>query len=632
MSLLHPASPASSDWESTTDTPPSTPSEHGLEKDDRAFDFAARSAQARFSFWRPSYHLQPPDGGWMNDPCGPGYDPTTKLYHVSFQHNPHGNDWGNMSWLSATSPDMVNWTVNPTPALSPDQPYDHEGVFTGCLTQGTDGSLHYFYTSVTDLPIHWTLPHPEGSEGLSMATSLDGGRTWAKSTSNPIIRSEPAGINVTGWRDPYVGTWPSMSRVLGLRNEMNLFGIISGGIRDAGPASFLYSIKPEDPTTWEFINPITITAADDKTSKWCGQLGRNWECTNFISLKADEDEEIEQDFLMLGAEGCEVADDAATDEYTTWPQTPARNQLWAAVSPLKNSSDDISVSSSHAGYLDHGCLYAANSFFDPVSSRHVFYGWIPEDDLSDELRHAQGWSGMLSLPRELRIQTLENVIGTCASELTEIKSAKLEACENGSYTVRTLTTQPCSRVVEALRKGSGVRHRSLGRSMLRDVFTSPSWNSANTASLDSTQWELNCSFGISSACTNVGLRIRHSATQTTTLEFVPKSETFKIHRPSFPCSRSERLINTRPEYAAHTLFNVLDPKTGGTNMETLDIRVWRDNSVLEVFVNGRTAISTRLYTLEDGSGELEFFAEDTGAGTTELLHAHVWDGLGRASP
>lgn len=71
----------------------------------------------------------------------------------------------------------------------------------------------------------------------------------------------------------------------------------------------------------------------------------------------------------------------------------------------------------------------------------------------------------------------------------------------------------------------------------------------------------------------------------------------------------------------------------------MHIRVWRDNSVLEVFVNGRTAISTRLYAAEETIG-IRFFADDdsvfgtsfsassSSAGESQLIYATLWDGLG----
>lgn len=54
-------------------------------------------------------------------------------------------------------------------------------MFTGCYVPagagGNAGVLTVFYTSITALPVHYTLTHVRGSEGLSMATSDDGGKT-----------------------------------------------------------------------------------------------------------------------------------------------------------------------------------------------------------------------------------------------------------------------------------------------------------------------------------------------------------------------------------------------------------------------------------------------------------------------
>lgn len=67
------------------------------------------------------------------------------------------------------------------PVLAPDQPYDRDGVFTGCFVpngpKGEPDQLTVFYTSISALPVHYTLLHVRGSEGLSLASFSDGGRT-----------------------------------------------------------------------------------------------------------------------------------------------------------------------------------------------------------------------------------------------------------------------------------------------------------------------------------------------------------------------------------------------------------------------------------------------------------------------
>lgn len=122
----------------------------------------------------------------------------------------------------------------------------------------------------------------------------------------------------------------------------------------------------------------------------------------------------------------------------------------------------------------------------------------------------------------------------------------------------------------------------------------------------------------------------------TRMTFKPQDETFTISRPSLPRADSSLLINSSPEIAPHTLFTMKNASNGEELTETLDIRAWRDNSVLEVFVNGRTAITTRLYAAEETFG-MRFFAGDNLAsvdslrtshiGPTELQFAKLWDGI-----
>lgn len=55
-----------------------------------------------FTWRRPRSHFLAPHS-WLNDPCGPLYDPNTGLYHLHYQFHPSHVDWGNISWGHATS-------------------------------------------------------------------------------------------------------------------------------------------------------------------------------------------------------------------------------------------------------------------------------------------------------------------------------------------------------------------------------------------------------------------------------------------------------------------------------------------------------------------------------------------------
>jgi fructan beta-fructosidase len=134
--------------------------------------------------YRPQFHFTPRKN-WTNDPNGLLY--YKGEYHMFFQHNPTGIDWGNMTWGHAISTDLIHWKQLAN-AIEPDE---LGTIFSGSAVVdwnntsgfqiGSENVLVAFYTSAGEFaPV-------EKPFTQSIAYSNDRGRTWVKYKHNPVI-------------------------------------------------------------------------------------------------------------------------------------------------------------------------------------------------------------------------------------------------------------------------------------------------------------------------------------------------------------------------------------------------------------------------------------------------------------
>ncbi|KAK7222520.1 hypothetical protein V2G26_010523 [Clonostachys chloroleuca] len=570
---------------------------------------------------RPRFHFIAPHG-WMNDPCGPGFDPITNTYHLFYQWNPQGCEWGNMSWGHATSKDLVTWkhSSNTSPALSPDKVYDKEGVFTGCFIpsgpHGEDGMITLFYTSVCHLPIHWSIPYIRGSESLAAAVSKDGGATWDKFEGNPILPEEPESLTVTGWRDPYLSRWESLDRLRG--TEDTLYGVISGGIKDKGPAIFLYAIQPDKLFSWDYIGVLTSSTPNfRRSSKWSADFGVNWECGNFMTLR-DDLANSSREFIICGSEGGHERPwlmeylDSVQDSV---PRRTVSYSFWFSGSLIKGE-DGVSMKIDFDGYLDHGCYYAAGSFYDPNGSRRIVWGWIKEDDLAAKYAKNKGWAGCLALPRELFLQRTPGVVKALKTPLSEITSVyALKETQSSRYVIETLGIRPLTELSQ-LRKGDPTVVENLALpSGTTEAYLSP---------VKSARWELETTIEIQEGCTAVGFHVRHTTHMktSTTINFLPQEEEITVIR-----SNSSTLsdVNRSKERGAMTLFT--QEQGNQLVLEPLTLRIFSDGNTLEVYANERFALSTVIYTSDPAAIYLSMFAQGVDGAAT-FKRTEFWTQLG----
>jgi len=156
---------------------------------------AGPASSAPATPWQPQIHFYAPHH-WINDPNGPIF--LNGQYHLFFQFNPFGEEWGHMSWGHAISPDLLHWKQLPV-ALAEE---NGVGIFSGSTVEDRDntsglcaapgqqaaGCLVAIYTG-----------NAQDKQTQNLAFSRDGGATWTKYASNPVID-----LGLKDFRDPKV--------------------------------------------------------------------------------------------------------------------------------------------------------------------------------------------------------------------------------------------------------------------------------------------------------------------------------------------------------------------------------------------------------------------------------------------
>ncbi|WAU82884.1 glycoside hydrolase family 32 protein [Streptomyces sp. Qhu-G9] len=317
---------------------------------------------------RPVAHLRPP-GNWINDPNGLVFH--DGHYHVSYQYNPHGADHANMHWGHFRSPDLLSWEPLPI-ALSPTPGgVDADGCFSGNAVSDGDRMVAFYSAHRQERPQH---------QPVTCATSHDGGRTF-RPRGELLVPEPPEGC--TMFRDPYVWRHGDGWRML-----------VGAAFADGRGAALLY--HSPDLETWTYQGPFDAREPEPVGSTGL-HTGEGWECPQYLPaahgpgaliLSAWNDDDSPRCVAaLLGAENGDV---------------------FEAGPPV---------------LVDHGPDCYAPALLRAPGDRWLLWGWSGE--ARDEAwAVADGWAGLLTLPREISVDGGGSLRQQPASELLTLRGER----------------------------------------------------------------------------------------------------------------------------------------------------------------------------------------------------------------
>ncbi len=296
---------------------------------------------------RPTYHYAA-RANWLSDPNGLVHH--AGEWHMFYQYNPHGEDWGHMSWGHAVSRDLAQWEELPVALLEDDR----HAIFSGSAVIDHANSAGFGKDAM--VAIYTGAAVGAAHQVQCLASSTDAGRSWTKYAGNPVLD-----IGLADFRDPNV-FWHEPTRrwimvvVLSAENRARLYA-------------------SRDLKTWDELSDIPGT----------GAAGEIWECPLLIELPVEGTGTSRWLFkvdALRGAPGSGALYQIGQFDGTRFVPDFAEWQV------ADMGSD----------------FYAAIAWHEPrdAEERPLWIGWMGNHAYQGRLPR-QGWRGAMSLPRRLSL-------------------------------------------------------------------------------------------------------------------------------------------------------------------------------------------------------------------------------------
>lgn len=332
--------------------------------------------------FRPQIHYTP-SANWINDPNGMVY--VDGVWHLYYQYNPYGNNWGNMSWGHAVSTDLIHWEEKSV-ALVKDKWGD---IFSGSAVVDKNNTAGFGAGAVVAL---YTGSGEHQQQCLAYST--DGGMSYTQYSGNPII----ANSSLPDFRDPKV-FWHEESKkwvmclAMGWSQAVELWG-------------------SSDLKSWEKLSTF-------KTDSSRSNIGQ-WECPDLFKLPYKGGEK----WVMIVSNN---------------PGGPAGGSGTEYFVGDFNGTEFIADDLAYPLWLDYGSdNYAGVTWSNAPNGRVIMIGWMNNWNYCGNVP-CNPWRSAMTLPRELSLVEVNgspllatNVVKELDKIAGEWKTAPNGVCSGGN--------------------------------------------------------------------------------------------------------------------------------------------------------------------------------------------------------
>ncbi|KAF3019389.1 hypothetical protein E8E14_012122 [Neopestalotiopsis sp. 37M] len=596
--------------------------------------------------WRPKAHFIHPSNS-VGDPTAFWMDDNGTLHLsalYSFIRGIENSTYFTQSIAGSTTQDLLhfkdhNTYKNPV-SIGAGNEVDFIADFDGSvIPHGYNGLPTLIWTAVKGLPISWSIDYHDGYESQALAYSEDNGDTWIKPEEGaniPVITAPPyTGNVVTGFRDPWVVQGKQFNDLLSPNGTWNhteapWYISVSGGIHGDGPRLFFYrQSEPNNFTSWDYLGPILQENVNSTFvqpgSGWAGSDesdGSNYETSQLTTLGHEGDDEDGLGLITMGAES------GRKDLSYHW--SLYRVGHWAR----SEHNESVILNTTFEGVVDWGLGYACTGVQNRTDLRRYTLCVIGEDQVED-LKYQTEYSGALTLPRELFIKDIENVVDSSLVRMKAswaVKTGHLKtaiptennglvgAKSDGTVDLTTLGIRP-ARELAAFRTDA---EKSFVGNQTATVFTPSRNNSGDEVTIkdgerqiyraleqspDSRHFELETTISFPNASLrsedygsfSAGISIFRSVKgvepgsdrfEDVSVVYRPANESIMIQRNT---AVKNSTVNRAPEVGKLRLWERRVNGSTTTHLDDVKMRVFLDGSTLEVYVNDVLAISTRAY-------------------------------------